>query len=232
MTRQVRKCRSGPALLPAGRARADARWSSLAWQANVRGLCGAACGVCRRALPHFDSPSGAVGRKPWSLASRARPSGCPYKRLVSRFRRCVEARALPAGRLSAGGHETVPSARHPISQTQHASSRATATLATHGLLPAARSASCLRQSRAVASSHRRLTAGGTEEPLGAPFGFGEQAWKCHAASTSARLEAELPALVMPPLASAARPRHKRHASATRPRAHPPHGGCEAGPLGS
>ena len=111
-------------------------------------------------------------------------SRLPIKRPVSRSRRCVEARALPAGRLSGGGHEIVPSARHPISQTQHASSRATATLATQALLPAARSEPWRAASLLVASPQRRLTAGGTEEPRGAPFGLGEQVWKCQAASTS------------------------------------------------
>lgn len=95
----------------------------------------------------------------------------------------------------------MPSARLPISQTQQASSRATATLATHGRFPAVPSASHLRRRRAVASSQRRFRAGGTADPAGGAFGFGEHVLKCQAASTSARLEAELPVLVMPPVAS-------------------------------
>ena len=100
-----------------------------------------------------------------------------------------------------GSYASVPSARLPTSQTQQASSRATATLATQGRLPAAPRDSCLRRRRAVASSQRRFTAAGTAEPAGGALGFGEHDLKCHAASTRARLEAEFPVLVMPPLAS-------------------------------
>lgn len=53
----------------------------------------------------------------------------------------------------------------------------------------------------TASSQRRFTAAGTAEPAGGTLGFGEHDLKCHAASTRARLEAEFPVLVMPPLAS-------------------------------
>ena len=93
-----------------------------------------------------------------------------------------------------GSYASVPSARLPTSQTQQASSRATATLATQGRLPAAPRDSCLRRRRAVASSQRRFTAAGTAEPAGGALGFGEHDLKCHAASTRARLEAEFPVL--------------------------------------
>ena len=40
--------------------------------------------------------------------------GLPMKKVVSRSRRCVEARALPAGRLSAGGQEIVLASTPPM----------------------------------------------------------------------------------------------------------------------
>ena len=100
-----------------------------------------------------------------------------------------------------GSYASVPSARPPTSRTQQASSRATATLATQGRLPAAPRDSCLRRRRAVASSQRRFTAAGTAEPAGGALGFGEHDLECRAASTGARLEAEFPVSVMPPSAS-------------------------------
>ena len=72
-----------------------------------------------------------------------------------------------------GRYPSVPSARLPISQTQQASSRATATLATLARLPAALSAPWRRESLAVASSALPLIRGGTSWPAGAAFGLGE-----------------------------------------------------------
>ena len=68
----------------------------------------------------------------------------------------------PGGRpVVRRGQLRVPSARRPISQTQQASSRATAAFALHELLPAAASASRRRQSLAVQSSARARIAAGT-----------------------------------------------------------------------
>ena len=90
----------------------------------------------------------------------------------------------------------------PIAHTQQASSRATATLATQGRLPASRSARCLAASLAVHFAHRlSMSAGTASEPDLGGLGEGEQLAKCQAASTRARLVAELPVLVMPPRAT-------------------------------
>lgn len=67
----------------------------------------------------------------------------------------------------------VPSDLHPISQTQQASSRATAAFALHGLLPAAASASRRRQSLTVQSSALERTAVGTSVPGAGALGLGE-----------------------------------------------------------
>ena len=72
----------------------------------------------------------------------------------------------------------MPSARQPTSHTQQASSRATATLATQGRLPASRRARCLAASLAVHFAHRLSTSAGTPSEPGpafaGAFGEGEQ----------------------------------------------------------
>lgn len=78
----------------------------------------------------------------------------------------------PGGRLVVRRQPRVPSARRPISQTQQASSRATAAFALHALLPAAASASRRRQSLAVQSPARARIAAGTSAPGGGAFGRG------------------------------------------------------------
>lgn len=70
-------------------------------------------------------------------------------------------------------------------------------MATQGLLPRDRRAAYLATRRAVHLSHLRLTAGSTPARPEA-LGDAEQEEKCQAASTRERLEAALPALVMPP----------------------------------
>ncbi len=92
----------------------------------------------------------------------------------------------------------MPSARHPISQTQQASSLATATLATHLLCPDPASSPCLLARRLVQSLPRLLISAGTSHPSGSLLGLPEQLAKCHAASTSVLLEAAFPVLVMWP----------------------------------
>ena len=65
------------------------------------------------------------------------------------------------------------SAMRPTAHTQQASSRATAALALHALLPAAASASRRRWSLAVQSSALERIAGGTSVPGAGALGLGE-----------------------------------------------------------
>lgn len=67
----------------------------------------------------------------------------------------------------------VPSDLHPISQTQQASSRATAALALQAGLPASASASRRRWSLAVQASALERIAGGTSVPGAGALGLGE-----------------------------------------------------------
>lgn len=118
--------------------------------------------ICRRALPHFDSPSGAVVSKNLGvfLLGRGRPAAHRKSREPAPAMR--RSAGPPGGKaMVPGRYPSVPSARLPISQTQQASSRATATLATHGRLPAARSASWRARSLLVASAALPLMRGGT-----------------------------------------------------------------------
>ena len=55
--------------------------------------------VCRRALPHFDSASGTVVSKNLGVLIVGRGPRAAHKKGREPVRRCVEARALPAGRL-------------------------------------------------------------------------------------------------------------------------------------
>ena len=73
----------------------------------------------------------------------------------------------------------MPSARQPTSHTQQASSRATATFATQGRLPASRSALCLAARRAVHLAARlSMSAGTPSDPALGGLGEGEHEAKC------------------------------------------------------
>ncbi len=119
--------------------------------------------VCRRALPHFDSASGTVVSKNLGVSIVGRGPRAAHKKGREPVPAMRRSAGPPGGKAmwAPGSYASVPSARLPTSQTQQASSRATATLATQGRLPAAPRDSCLRRRRAVALSQRRFTAAGT-----------------------------------------------------------------------
>lgn len=114
--------------------------------------------VCRRALPHFDSASGTVVSKNLGVSIVGRGPRAAHKKGREPVPAMRRSAGPPGGKAmwAPGSYASVPSARLPTSQAQQASSRATATLATQGRLPAAPRDSCLRRRRAVASSQRRF----------------------------------------------------------------------------
>ena len=91
-----------------------------------------------------------------------------------------------------GGY-AADSTMRPTAQHQHAGSRATAMLATTGLLPAPSSALRLSTSLRLPLSACLLTAGSASCPLAGGLACREALAKCQAASTRSLLRCLLPA---------------------------------------